>query len=227
MLFDGQSVKLCVDAKEVTRQKLEKIFRYPDSGPLTVGYADGFPAQSGVLLDEIRISRIIRSIETIPDKPFTADNDTIALWHLDEGGPAEAFGDASKSANAIILGEPEKKSAMSENNNRWQQMDHGPFFSATFDPNFPGKNTTAKGIAVRLGKNKEAAILFDTELLRPAVAWTGGFIKLVDAREGLAGPPSIGGTPVWGTLPIPGWSTDEKFPDPRANKIGPVPRDVA
>src|SRR5438094_86601 len=31
MLFDGQSVKLCVDAKEVTSQKLEKIFRYPHS----------------------------------------------------------------------------------------------------------------------------------------------------------------------------------------------------
>src|SRR5882672_2442412 len=107
MLFDGQSVKLCVDAREASNQKLEKIFRYPDSGPLTVGYADGFPAQPGVLIDEIRISRIIRPIEKIPDAPFTADNDTIALWHLDEGGPAEAFGDVSKSANPIILGEPE------------------------------------------------------------------------------------------------------------------------
>src|SRR3954464_297782 len=55
MAFDGQSVKLFVDAKEVTNQKLEKIFKYPDSGPLTIGYAEGFPARPGVLIDEIRI----------------------------------------------------------------------------------------------------------------------------------------------------------------------------
>ncbi len=227
MAFDGQSVKLYVDAREVTNQKLERIFRYPDSGPLTVGYADGFPAQAGVLIDEIRISRIIRPIEKIPDAPFTADNETIGLWHLDEGGPAEAFGDVSRSANPIVLGEAEKKSAMSENNNRWQQMDHGPFFSATFDPNFPGRNTVPKGIAVRLGKNKEASLLFDTELLRPAVAWTGGFVKIVDGREGLAGPPSIGGAPIWGTAMVPGWSTTENFTDPRPSKLGPLPRDIA
>ena len=146
MAHDGQSVKLFVDAKQVIDQKLEKIFRYPDSGPLTVGYADGFPAQAGVLIDEIRISRIIRPIEKIPDAPFTPDNDTIALWHLDEGGPAEAFGDSSKSSNAIVIGEPEKKSAMSENNNRWQQMDHGRFFSATFDQGFPTRNTVPSSI---------------------------------------------------------------------------------
>ncbi|HEV8293447.1 MAG TPA: DUF6797 domain-containing protein, partial [Tepidisphaeraceae bacterium] len=227
MLFDGQSVKLYVDAKEVTSQKLEKIFRYPDSGPLTVGYAEGFPAPAGVLIDEIRISRIIRPIEKIPDAPFTADNETIGLWHLDEGGPAEAFGDVSKSANAIVIGEAEKKSAMSENNNRWQQMDHGRFFSATFDQGFPAKNTVPKGIAVQLGTDKKAHLLFDTELLRPAVAWTGNFIKIVDGREGLAGPPSIGGAPVWGTAMVPGWSTTENFADPRPNKLGPLPRDIA
>ncbi|HEV8379488.1 MAG TPA: DUF6797 domain-containing protein, partial [Tepidisphaeraceae bacterium] len=227
MLYDGQSVRLYVDAKEVTNQKLEKIFRYPDSGPLTIGHAEGFPAQTGVLIDEIRISRIIRPIEKIPDAPFTTDNDTIGLWHLNEGGPAEAFGDVSKSANPIVLGEAEKKSAMSENNNRWQQMDHGRFFSATFDQGFPAKNTVPKGIAVQLGTDKKAHLLFDTELLRPAVAWTGNFIKIVDGREGLAGPPSIGGAPVWGTAMVPGWSTTENFADPRPNKLGPLPRDIA
>src|SRR5205085_1237397 len=45
--------------------------------------------------------------------------------------------------------------------------------------------------------------------------------------EGLAGPPSIGGAPVWGTNMIPGWSTTEDFTDPRPNKIGPLPRDIA
>src|SRR4051812_18548790 len=160
MTFDGQSVQLYVDAKQATNQKLDKVFRYPDSGPFTVGHAEGFPAQPGVLLDEIRISRIIRPLENIPDAPFKTDNDTIGLWHLDEGGPAEAFGDVSKSANPIVLGEPEKKSAMSENNNRWQQMDFGRFFSATLDPDFPKKNTVPKGVAVQLGQDKKFHVLF-------------------------------------------------------------------
>ena len=53
-------------------------------------------------------------------------------------------------------------------------MDYGPFVSATVGAPWPADNVTLKGIAIRLGKQKDAGILFDTELLRVSAGWTGG-----------------------------------------------------
>jgi len=80
---------------------------------------------------------------------------------------------------------------------------------------------------VRLGKNKEAAILFDTELLRPAAPGPAASSNSSTPAEGLAGPPSIGGRAALGHTPRPGWSTTETFTDPDQIKIGPLPRDLA
>src|SRR4051795_10982600 len=59
---------------------------------------------------------------------------------------------------------------------RWEQMDYGPFISATVATTWPEKNTTYKGIAFRVGDHDfpTGGFVFDTELLRYSAVWTGG-----------------------------------------------------
>lgn len=65
-------------------------------------------------------------------------------------------------------------------------MDHGPFVSSTIsnDPLSIRSIFVYKGIAVRVGDDEEAVMVFDTDLLRMASAWTGGFLKWYPARDG-------------------------------------------
>src|SRR5262249_34278752 len=51
MAFDGNVVRLYVDAKKVAEQKVSKYFRYPDTGPLTFGHIDGIPTAWDVYID--------------------------------------------------------------------------------------------------------------------------------------------------------------------------------
>src|SRR4051794_22710476 len=63
---------------------------------------------------------------------------------------------------------------------RWEQMDYGPFISATVAATWPEKNTTYKGIAFRVGDHDfpTGGFVFDTELLRYSAVWTGGYLNL-------------------------------------------------
>jgi hypothetical protein len=128
---------------------------------------------------------------------------------------------------------------------KWEAMDYGPFLSATY-LNPQGKSTldgkgcaSNKGIAVKLG-GKEGAALFDTETVRMAGGWTGGWVNLKGvAFDGGHGPnpgPADGATMYFQTNPGPGWSKGDDFTDPRklptgpgAAKVpfGPIPKDWA
>jgi hypothetical protein len=129
----------------------------------------------------------------------------------------------------------------------YDEMDYGRFIGATFN-NEKGKTTldkapgsANKGIAIRLGKTGEATMLFDTDLLRMAGGWKGGFFKTVGvAFQGGHGPnpqPAEGAQIVFQTNPTgPGWSKGGKLDDPRklptgpgaaTVPFGPVPRDWA
>ncbi len=118
----------------------------------------------------------------------------------------------------------------------WSEMDYGPFLSATLQV---GKGDVAcKGIAVRLDAGPGgvarggAFALFDTDTLRWAGAWTGGFIDwrgiVFDGAHGVH--PSASGE-VWFTTPAgPGWGHPENggFDDPRllgrdGRRYGPLP----
>lgn len=82
----------------------------------------------------------------------------------------------------------------------------------------------AKGITIRVGK--DACVCFDTDMVRMAAGWTGGFLEL--SKTNLGG--SKGSSPaiVQGKLAfvngdIPGWD----FSDPRPSHQGPLPREMA
>jgi hypothetical protein len=82
-----------------------------------------------------------------------------------------------------------------------------------------------KGIAVRVATDPVAVITFDTDLLRVATAWTGGFLHWYPARDSLEQWPSPDGFTHFGTGQRPGWSTSGDFNDPRPWRYGPLPRE--
>ena len=106
------------------------------------------------------------------------------------------------------------------------RMDHGPFVSATLtdDPLSTSGIFVYKGIAVRVAP--DAVLVFDTDLLRVARGWTGGFLKWSPARHGLQEWPAPDGFTHFTTGPRPGWSQDRKFVDPRSRPYGPLPATV-
>ncbi len=82
----------------------------------------------------------------------------------------------------------------------------------------------------RRREGKEAAVCFDTDLLRVSAGWTGGFLKLYGTPfDGSHGSwPEIKGTQVFGTKQGPGWANKAgDFKDPRSEPFGPLPADWA
>jgi hypothetical protein len=113
---------------------------------------------------------------------------------------------------------------------KWDEMDYGRFLSASYvnpqnQTTINGKGCASnKGIAVKLG-DSEAALLFDTETLRMAGGWTGGWIKrqgvAFDGKHGPNPGPPTDATIFFQNNPGPGWSKGSEFTDPRKTPTGP------
>ncbi|HLW18835.1 MAG TPA: DUF6797 domain-containing protein [Cyclobacteriaceae bacterium] len=102
-----------------------------------------------------------------------------------------------------------------------------PFITTSMDgrqlgPGFPEDNLSARVMAIRLGE--DAAVAFDTDMLRWSVAWTGDFLPMVTMaqisyndfhnKDNLL--PVIGGEAQIATGQYAGWSGAEpQFNDPR------------
>ena len=227
MVYDDVTVKLYVDAKQVAEQKVEKKWPYPDVGPLMIGHHFNQPGDPSLIVDEVRITRGAKPPTEVPTAPYEADADTIGLWHLDEPGSATSFADASATRNAaIVKRKADDPPPVVEGKTRWNDMDLGPLFSSSLQPSYPPGNVVHKAVTVKLGEGK-THLAFDTETLRPAIAWTGEGLQFSPGREGLSGPPAIVGEPVFGTTHGPGWAKPgtEDFTDPRPDKLGPLPKE--
>ncbi|MEN9537071.1 MAG: hypothetical protein RLZZ178_1068, partial [Verrucomicrobiota bacterium] len=113
---------------------------------------------------------------------------------------------------------------------KWEAMDYGRFLSASID-NTQGKSpfdqkgcAANKAVLVNLG-NREAGFAFDTDTLRAAGAWTGGWMQTKGvAFDGKHGPnpgPAVGAKVFFETNPGPGWSFNGTFNETRALPKGP------
>ncbi len=113
---------------------------------------------------------------------------------------------------------------------KWEAMDYGRFLSASID-NTQGKSpfeqkgcAANKAVLVNLG-NREAGYAFDTETLRGAGAWTGGWMQTKGvAFDGKHGPnpgPAVGAKVFFETNPGPGWSFNGTFNETRTLPKGP------
>ena len=246
MTCDGVVARLFVDGREVGAAKLEKKFSYPDVGPLTFGHIEGVETTRDAVIDEVRISRVVRAIERVPEGPFVADGDTVGLWHFDGDGKSP-YPDASTTKNPAVLRARGSISAAGAptvvgGRNRWMEMDFGPFFTSTLVLPMDRANLAYKGVSVRLGrgalrsqkseagsqKGEGMAVCFDEETLRVVGGWVGGFVKIFPTREGLAQPMDADGRVVFSTKPGLGWARGEKgdFSDPRPDRMGLLPAEA-
>lgn len=104
-------------------------------------------------------------------------------------------------------------------------MNHGPFVSTTLtdDPRSARGIFVQKGIAVRV--SPDAVMVFDTDLLRMARGWSGGFLRWYSRRHSLEQWPVPDGFTEFSTAQRPGWSTEGRFVDSRPRPYGPLPTD--
>src|SRR6185503_7730074 len=113
---------------------------------------------------------------------------------------------------------------------RWAKMDYGPFLTAAVTMPWPQNAVTPKGIVLKVGTG---AVCFDTDLLRYAGGWTGGWLDLLGPPfEGSRKPdlrtrPVPKGTMRFATSNRPGWARGDEFRDPRQDQMGPLPSDIA
>ncbi|HEX4146379.1 MAG TPA: ThuA domain-containing protein [Pirellulales bacterium] len=233
MTFDGGQMKLHVDGKQVAEQVLQRRAEAAAPGPLWIGGYPPGPLGCKGLIDEVRLSRELRKIEGVPSGPFAADEQTVGLWHLGEmkegvypdESPLHAPARASSPPKAASTAPKDHffgwNDATAEDD-RWQRTDTGRFFSATIRG---PSQTTTKAIAIRVGGDKQAAWMFDTDLLRFSSAWSGRFLQINPRRFGLIGMPAVAGTERFQTPAVPGWAGEDGFDDPRQPKpLGPLPR---
>ena len=104
----------------------------------------------------------------------------------------------------------------------WNAMDYGPCLSTTVQ-GWSDDNVALKGRTIFLGD--KAGVIFDTELLRVAAAWTDGRLNLRGTPfDGAHGPiPNVVGEPTIQTDQAPGFAHDGSFADPRPIPHGPLP----
>jgi sugar phosphate isomerase/epimerase/cytochrome c2 len=251
MIVEPARIRLYLDGKQVADQLHKRTDKATEPGGLALAsLVDRVIGCSG-LIDEVRISKGVRQIISIPDKPFAVDESTIALWHLDELVEQKRFEDAGPKKSPAVLGQadavkptPAKGASQSSKiqghwgedavgfrwteadsrDDRFGQVDFGTFFSGSITG---AGGPVYKGIVVRIGDQREASVCYDTELLRVAAGWNG-FLKFDPARFGIIVPPRVDGEPTFTTQRFPGVSLQEQFANFReANPYGPLPKDVA
>ena len=115
---------------------------------------------------------------------------------------------------------------------QWEAMDYGPFLSMTLNlgnAENGHEHPVYKATVVRLGdKEHPVYVAYDTELMRVAAAWSGGWINGdgVIFNGNHHAQPKPKGDIFLTTSELPGWAVDGKFEDPRPDKRGPMPQDV-
>ena len=119
----------------------------------------------------------------------------------------------------------------------YQHMDYGPVIAHTIRAEWPSKNIAYKGLAVRLGEKGDAALIYDTELMRVAAAThgstgTGGWIDLSKTNHtSYKGNDDAHteGIQTIATRVMPGWANpkDGSWADPRKPALGPLPKSWA
>lgn len=106
---------------------------------------------------------------------------------------------------------------------KWVEMDYGPNMTHSFETmDRAERDITYKGMKIKLGEN--GAMLFDEDLLRWSAGWTSCDLNwrnvIYDGSHGTH--PGIVGSPVFVNPRLPGWSTTDKFEDPRELPYGPL-----
>ncbi|MBM3476722.1 MAG: hypothetical protein FJX75_25905 [Armatimonadetes bacterium] len=100
MVTDERSVRLYVDGKQ---EAGGEVTRPPDLQPVAAPMFFGSLVERGLSCDgaiaEVRLSRIARTIEGLPNGPLEADENTIGLWRFSEAPQEGKYADLSVTGN--------------------------------------------------------------------------------------------------------------------------------
>ena len=110
----------------------------------------------------------------------------------------------------------------------YEAMDYGPVIGHMVRTDWPENNLVRKGLAIRL--DHDAALIFDTDLLRFAAATVDGWVDISRTdRTSYKGSDTaaVEGRQVWGASELAGWAKDGRFDGPRDGRYGNLPRDWA
>ncbi len=107
---------------------------------------------------------------------------------------------------------------------RYASVSFGSFVSGNIAT---PKGNTHKAIAIRLGNEGKATMVFDTDLCAWRAGWVGGFLKTDPTRYGLIRALKPEGKLLFSRSRMPGPAKHFSFRDPREPKYGPLPRDWA
>lgn len=230
MTFDGKSAMLFVDGQKVHEQNVKSRNAKAVDGPLCFGQAIAADHRVGCdgLIDEVRISNVIREIDGIPAKELPQDPATVGLWRFDSDEGLK--GDPAWTPPASLEGNAEPWEKFTDKDwidPRFREMDTGRFLGATFAyPTWQGSAKAFKGIAMKIGDKNEGGVIFDRNQLRLAVGWTGDWLKHSDRRFGLLNTPSPAGNVVVATSSRPAWAYPrEALAIPAAPATAPLPKE--
>jgi type 1 glutamine amidotransferase len=252
MLFDGETVKLFVDATKVADQEVTpRGTAGPRAGLLSVGMAIDGAVRIGCdgLIDDVRLSRRLREPSVVPDRPLEADDGTIGLWNFD--GAGGAIVDHSKLKRALRRAPVESFAAAGAEEERrvelatdwtpgmyplaeapaWARKVEADWVDGRFRRMETGPFIDA---AVEFAPNGrtpkglairvgDGGVLYDRSTMRLRASWSGGFLDHSDARFGLLNNPRPVGTIAFQAPDGPGWARDGSFADPRRSKLEPLP----
>lgn len=91
MTMDESAIALYVDGAEVARQPVAVSNGKRVEGPLAIGaLVEGGFGCNGVI-DEVRLSRVVRPVSGFPDAEFAPDDSTLGLWHFAADAPGKDF----------------------------------------------------------------------------------------------------------------------------------------
>ncbi|MFM8360793.1 MAG: DUF6797 domain-containing protein, partial [Verrucomicrobiota bacterium] len=112
-------------------------------------------------------------------------------------GPRRAAGEPGISGR-----EPGSQGEKEWVDNRWPEMEVGQWLASVLP--LP-TGTVAKGLSIKVGKEDEGTVAYDTASGAFRAAWQGGFLQLPAGRFGLIDAPKPDGTNLLAVPAGPGW----------------------
>ncbi|MEW4564841.1 ThuA domain-containing protein [Bremerella sp. JC770] len=222
MQFEPTRIRLSVDGKQVADQVVAFQGGEKKSEPLAIGTLVSKSLGHDGAIDEVRISKGIRDVSSVPEAPFQADDTTLGLWHLDEKPGAQSYPDASQLKNHAKLTAKESPPAKKKEPNhfgkevvgfdwtesdsvdsRWNEMEIGRFLASTIP--LPEMQPVRKALSISVGEGEKAHVVYDTQTASLRAGWSGDFLKFNPARFGLISSPAMAGKIEFVSAETRGW----------------------
>ncbi|MBK9388216.1 MAG: ThuA domain-containing protein [Planctomycetes bacterium] len=198
--FDGELARLYVDAELVLEQRVRRNALPSIAGPLMVAGAVAATHEVGCAawIDEVVLRRGVHPPASLERPDLARDATTLGAWSFEgtSGAPrAElpaGFVSPREWTPPFREGDPESEREEDWIDARFQRMDTGPCLATSVET---PRGRVAKGLALRLGDEREASMLFDTARLEMRAAWRGPFLAHSEVRFGLLVLPRLGAAP--------------------------------